>query len=290
MSDFKDIAPFAEGTNAVLYKARVNGKSVIVKLMKKSVCDDPVVIQEFELERRILEHVNHPNIVCFLGSGHEPRRFVVLEYLNQGTLGNISNTNISFGEALQRGLGLASALNYLHHHCVPGVTIIHRDLKPDNIGLCDGVVKIFDFGLSISVRQREESVAAYEMTGCTGTFRYMAPEVALGKPYSEKVDVYSFGILLWQIVTSRVPFRKATKADFMTFVVNEGYRPPLHPMWSSGFISLLQACWNPVPEKRPNFGLVQTYLKDLLAGPQIPQPLALTQAAPEGDNMSIDPI
>lgn len=266
ISDFKDISPFAEGTNAVLYKAKVDSKYVVIKMIKKTLCLDPVVIKEFELERSILENSDHPNIVRFLGSGHEPRRFVVLEYLNQGTLGMLSNTQISFQEALQRGLGLASALNYLHHDCVPGVTIIHRDLKPDNIGLSDGVVKLFDFGLSISVKQRQDVSQAYQMTGCTGTLRYMAPEVALGKPYTEKVDVYSFGILLWQLATSRVPFRRATKSDFMDCVVRDGYRPPMHPQWPPAFVGLLQGCWNAEPTLRYSFREIVPMLEALLTG------------------------
>lgn len=264
ISDFKDISPFAEGTNAVLYKARVDSKYIVVKMIKKTLCLDPIVIKEFELERSILENADHPNIVRFLGSGHEPRRFVVLEYLNQGTLGMLSNTQITFQEALQRGLGLASALNYLHHDCVPGVTIIHRDLKPDNIGLSDGMVKLFDFGLSISVKQRQHASEAYQMTGCTGTLRYMAPEVALGKPYTEKVDVYSFGILMWQLATSRVPFRRATKSDFMDCVVRDGYRPPMHPQWPPAFVSLLQGCWNADPSLRFSFRDVVPLLESLL--------------------------
>jgi serine/threonine protein kinase len=81
-------------------------------------------------------------------------------------------------------------------------------LKPDNVGFTsDGELKLFDFGLVTCVRSRVNSNAAYEMTGYTGSLRYMAPEVALRLPYTEKVDVYSFAIMVWQMARDRVPFK-----------------------------------------------------------------------------------
>jgi len=71
----------------------------------------------------------------------------------------------------------------------------------------DGKLKLFDFGLCTCVKRRQSSNESYEMTGNTGSLRYMAPEVALKAPYSEKADVYSFGIMIWQMARDRVPFK-----------------------------------------------------------------------------------
>jgi len=107
-------------------------------------------------------------------------------------------------------------------------TWLITDLKPDNVGFtADGCLKLFDFGLVTCVRSRQHANDSYSMTGFTGSLRYMAPEVALQEPYTEKVDVYSFGIMLWQMTNDKVPFRGMTKQDFMKNVVMGDLRPKL---------------------------------------------------------------
>ena len=143
-----------------------------------------------------------------MGAGRLPRRFVVLEYLGGGSLNTILSQNatkpgfaqrlfrrptFTYSNLLSKARDIAEALNFLHQRCHNGATIIHRDLKPDNVGFTSsGILKLFDFGLCTCVRQRRSLNEAYELTGNTGSLRYMAPEVALRQPYTEKVDVYSF--------------------------------------------------------------------------------------------------
>ena len=89
--------------------------------------------------------------------------------------------------------------------------VIHRDLKPENIGVDSaGRLKLFDFGLGRCVKKRSKDTESYKMTGETGTLRYMAPEVVLSKPYTEKVDTYSFGIVVWTMATNTVAFAALT--------------------------------------------------------------------------------
>lgn len=275
--DFEDCALYAEGTNAVIYRALYNSVDVVIKMVKKEAAHNEIVADEFDMELSILKHCDHPNVIRYHGSGTVPRQFIVMEFLDEGTLGELfvrsdrskridskSPPLITFRDALHYGHGLAEALHYLHTTCVPGVSIIHRDLKPDNIGISDGVVKLFDFGLSICVQRTSSSSETYEMTGCTGTMRYMSPEVALGNAYSEKVDVYSFGVILWQMATDNIPYKKVTKAEFMESVVRGGSRPPVNPEWPSDFIELLETCWTSKAEARPSFDIVARVLEDLL--------------------------
>jgi serine/threonine protein kinase len=141
------------------------------------------------------------------------------------------------------------------------------DLKPDNIGFtAEGHFKLFDFGLVTCVKSRQSANDSYAMTGFTGSLRYMAPEVALCKPYTEKVDVYSFGILLWQMARDRIPFKGMNKEEFMKAVVNDNERPKLDSSWPVGFSSLLTSCWNKDPLKRPTFEAILKEL-DLLLNP-----------------------
>lgn len=127
-------------------------------------------------------------------------------------------------------------------------------MKPDNIGFTkDGKLKLFDFGLSTCVRKRCYDSEVYDMTGMTGSLRYMAPEVALHKPYNEKVDVHSFGIILWQIASDKIPFDGLSISDFKEFIVNQGYRLVMPTDWPKKFRALLNSCWDKNIISRPNF-------------------------------------
>lgn len=155
---------------------------------------------------------------------------------------------------LAKARDIAEALHYLHFLCHNGATIIHRDLKPDNIGFtASGQLKLFDFGLCTCVKKRLSGNDAYELTGNTGSLRYMAPEVALRKPYTEKVDVYSFGVMVWQMAKDRVPFKGMNKTEFHDKIVMKNERPKIDKSWPKGFSNLLTACWNPNPSLRPSF-------------------------------------
>ena len=171
----------------------------------------------------ILCRLSHPSIIQLKGAGTQPRRFIVLEYLGGGSLHTVLSQNQSrpglaqklfrrptftYANLLAKVRDMAEALDYLHTRVQDGAMILHRDLKPDNVGFTsNGALKLFDFGLCTCVRSRTSSADAYQMTGNTGSLRYMAPEVALRKPYTEKCDVYSFGILVWQMARDRVPFK-----------------------------------------------------------------------------------
>jgi serine/threonine protein kinase len=145
------------------------------------------------------------------------------------------------------------------------VNLVISDLKPDNIGFSDdGTLKLFDFGLVTCIHSFSSSNEKYEMTGCTGSLRYMAPEVALKLAYNEKVDVYSFGILLWQMARDRPPFKGLKKEEFMSSVVENGERPKLDKTWPVGFSQLLTKCWDCDPQIRPSFAMINDKLNELI--------------------------
>jgi serine/threonine protein kinase len=116
--------------------------------------------------------------------------------------------------ALRVGMELAEALHYCHAECrlnaFPGCRILHRDLKPNNIGfLPDGRLALFDFGLAKLWRVSDDDLDGNEtrqLTGNTGSLRYMAPEVALAKPYSHKAEVFAFATVLWEMASHERPF------------------------------------------------------------------------------------
>jgi len=191
-----------------------------------------------------------------LGAGTHPRPFIVLERLRD--LSEVLDLNsaeesrpslfqrrkFTYVEVLQMAKDLANAIDYIHREIDPACMIIHRDLKPENLGLAaDGRLKLFDFGLCRCVKKRTPQMQTYEMTGNTGSLRYMAPEVVLDLPYNETVDAFSFGIVVWTIACNKLPFRGFDRAKHRAAVVLGGGRPKV-PSYT---ISLSPVCsmeWN----------------------------------------------
>ncbi|CAB1121477.1 unnamed protein product [Ectocarpus sp. CCAP 1310/34] len=212
----------------------------------------------------------------------ESKRFVLLEYLVGGTLtesmltrnppadGMMSsvvrrwqqNWQFPTKKAIDSALQLASALSYLHGRAIEGSFVVHRDLKPENIAFSgDGRLKLFDFGLAKIVRRRGGRLSQrYEMTGETGSTRYMCPEVAMQLPYNEKADVYSFGLILWEMLSLRRPFEGLNRKEFVQSVIKGGRRPPLQQEWSAALRELMRRCWDEDMDTRPEFEEVEDTL------------------------------
>jgi serine/threonine protein kinase len=128
---------------------------------------------------------------------------------------------------------------------------MYRDIKPDNIGFdVRGDVKIFDFGLAKEFDRTKAVDGTYRFTGDTGSPRYMAPEVALGKPYNESVDVYSFSILTWEILQLEKPFSGYSMDTLTKKVVEGGHRPKCDDNWPASVKDILARGWHAQISKR----------------------------------------
>jgi len=207
----RNVEYLTDGGNNWIHTAVLHGKSVVVKTLKPECQDVALAINEIEGELEIHSRLDHSNIVSLIGAGFTPRgvRFVVLERLDGGTLTQLlgydnrirdrrrrfwAKKKISYMDVLKCARSLADALAYCHGRAIPNAMVLHRDLKPDNVGFTlDGTVKLIDFGLARIVENASVSNDVYEMSGETGSLRYMAPEVADCQPYNQKADVYSFG-------------------------------------------------------------------------------------------------
>lgn len=172
------------------------------------------------------------------------------EFCEGGSLLSLLSDNSRYYEYLPIALDIASGMAYLHSRYV-----IHRDLKPSNVLLTrDHRAKIADFGMSVAN-------TGQELTAETGTYRYMAPEVIRHESYSSNADVYSFGIVLWQLITREVPFATMTPIQ-AAFAVAEGRRPEIPPSTPQRLQEIMTACWDQDSQKRPSFTYIAMALAD----------------------------
>mmetsp|Transcript_25436 Transcript_25436/g.55044 ORF Transcript_25436/g.55044 Transcript_25436/m.55044 type:complete len:489 (+) Transcript_25436:246-1712(+) len=247
-------------------------------------CQKDFVIAATDLacEARILAKLHHPNIVKLrglpssdlegLGTGECTGYYLILDKLSYTLEDAFHSMEGDFG--VKRSIQLrrltlrhqqhsdqwiyrmkvardvARAMSYLHRR-----NVVYRDLKPSNIGFdANGLVQLFDFGLAkeLDGDANEGSDQEYLMTGLAGSFRYMAPEVRLSKRYNLSCDIYSFSILLWQIMSLEKPFGKMTYKTHTENVVVRGRRPKIDSSWRLPIQQLLKDGWNEDLHQRPH--------------------------------------
>jgi serine/threonine protein kinase len=179
------------------------------------------------------------------------------------------NTNSSWSRRVKVAVEISSAIAHLHSK-----QIMHRDLKPENIGFnAKGDACIFDLGLATEFRPAEDGAHHSDKrhyTACVGTKRYMAPENYCGRPYNESVDVYSFGVLLWEILQLKKPFEGMANEHFAALVMHRGIRP--HPLLPAHIDPVLRAlvpqCWSEISDDRPKAESVHSTLLCVLRDDQ----------------------
>ncbi|PPR95662.1 hypothetical protein GOBAR_AA25007 [Gossypium barbadense] len=200
--DFSSSNIIGKGSFGEILKASWRGTPVAVKRILPSLSDDRLVIQDFRHEVNLLVKLRHPNIVQFLGAVTDKKPLMLItEYLKGGDLHQYlkEKGSLSASTAVSFALDIARGMAYLHNE--PNV-IIHRDLKPRNVLLVNSSadhLKVGDFGLSKLIKV-QNCHDVYKMTGETGSYRYMAPEVFKHRKYDKKVDVFSFAMILYEVI------------------------------------------------------------------------------------------
>ncbi|XP_013397106.1 mitogen-activated protein kinase kinase kinase 7-like isoform X2 [Lingula anatina] len=244
------------GAFGVVSRAIWRGINVAVKLIETEAEK-----KAFMQELKSLSRVNHPNIVKLYGACSRAPVCLVMEYAEGGSLYNAlhgSGPQVQYkaAHAMSWSLQCAKGVEYLHN--IKPKSIIHRDLKPPNLLLVNGgtVLKICDFGTACDIQTH--------MTNNKGSAAWMAPEVFEGCNYSEKCDVFSFGIILWEVITRQKPFDDIGGPAFrIMWAVHNGTRPPLIKNCPRPLELLMTKCWAANPVERPSMSEVARIMEHL---------------------------
>jgi serine/threonine-protein kinase len=275
-----ELEEFLGGGMSHVYRARdtVIGRTVAVKILTEEGCKDEEAKARFLAEAQMAGNLEHENVIAIydFGEDDQHRPFMVMEFLRGENLRSAIREQHTgdMRTKLRIALDIARALQYIHSR-----KIIHRDIKPDNIHLTTtGVVKLMDFGIA-----KTEGLSMTRAGYVLGTPYYMAPEQVQGQEITEQVDVYAFGILLFELLTGARPITADSVERIFYYVLNEPLN--LEPLYGAGVppavCNLVARCTAKGPPERPaGFAPVCAELGNALAQLDAPT-LALTgQAVP----------
>jgi eukaryotic-like serine/threonine-protein kinase len=235
LGSYRILSPLGRGGMGDVYLAedtRLGGK-VAIKLLLEEFTTDGEQVRRFEREARAASAINHPNILTIYEIGRsEGLHFIAAEYVEGQTLRQrMKQSRLSLREALDVAIQVASALNAAHT-----AAIIHRDIKPENIMVRpDGLVKVLDFGLAKLTERRATACDTQvstiagrttELGVVMGTARYMSPEQARGLEVDARTDIFSLGVVIYEMMAGCAPFEGATTNDVIAAILKTE-PPPL---------------------------------------------------------------
>jgi serine/threonine protein kinase len=264
--DLSNKVPLGVGSYGEVLKGKWRGMTVAVKTVmvteskSNSELDKAALLSEQRHEIAVMSHMHHPRVVQFLGACTRSQPWLLLsEYMKGGSVAALlaerKGRTIPMEFAIRWALDTAQALRYLHEHKPRAV--IHRDIKPQNL-LIDGSwhVKVSDFGLSQMYSQARSltDTAVSASVATSGSRRYMAPEVFKRALFNEKVDIYSFGFLCYDICHGEPLTREDLDPSQTSRQAIEGVRPEMNPNLGipPEFESLIKRCWAVNPDERPS--------------------------------------
>nr|KYP53702.1 Dual specificity protein kinase pyk1 [Cajanus cajan] len=269
-ADLEELTELGSGTYGTVYHGKWRGTDVAIKRIKKSCfagrsSEQERLAKDFWREAQILSNLHHPNVVAFYGivpDGTGGTLATVTEYMVNGSLRHVLVKNkrlLDRRKKLIIAMDAAFGMEYLHSK-----NIVHFDLKCDNllVNLRDPqrpICKVGDFGLS---RIKRNTLVS---GGVRGTLPWMAPELLNGNSsrVSEKVDVFSFGISMWELLTGEEPYADMHCGAIIGGILKNTLRPPVPDRCDSEWRKLMEECWSLDPENRPSFTEITSRLRHM---------------------------
>jgi serine/threonine-protein kinase len=284
-----------EGGMGIVYKAIDTrlGRPVAIKVLSARTVSDPERKKRFLQEARTASALNHPNILHIYDIGEaNGMEFIAMEFVAGKNLDEmLAGKGLPASDVVKYGRQIADALGRAHE-----AGIIHRDVKPANVMVtADGLVKVLDFGLAKLAEPAEDlrDIALTRTFGpqtkvgtIVGTIAYMSPEQAEGKPVDARSDIFSFGILLYEMVTGYLPFQGDSPVGILSAILSKEPKPlsDLPHVSAPGLNPIIIRCLRKEPEKRfQSMAEVEAALEELeemLRTPSKPQPAPRRRAIP----------
>lgn len=293
-SNVHEIESFKVDTD--LTKGEMSEKRYIIKHLNPKLAFNPkklvVGAKDLVMEAHFLSSLDHGNIIRlrgwstagvggFASTGRADGFFLLFDRLastlskriaqwreesKRRVKSSIINNNRSsarmqlFNERIKTAIDISSAISYLHDK-----RVLYRDLKPANVGFdAEDQLKIFDFGLAVELPASDDPNQTYNLAGNTGTSRYMAVEVIRKQPYNCKADVWSFSVLLWELMALTKPYDGLVGHQVKECVSVFGERPSIPRSWPTNIRRLLRRGWSESIDERPTMDEVQDTLEKLL--------------------------
>lgn len=237
------------GSFGVVRKCIWRSKLYAVKQMQLGHVTDP------EKEVELLSSLDHPNIIRLYAKSVDVHNlFCIIEFAENGSIRKYIEKRLGQPDlktSLRWAIEIAEGMNYLHEK-----DLVHRDLKSDNVLLtADWTAKICDFGTARMMDHTTKGTTS-------GTYAWMAPEVIKSEKYSKSCDVYSYGVVLWELVTHGKPYPDEFPLRIVMIVVN-GVRPEIPAALDEDLAGLIELCWQESIPGRPNFKKVRDTIKSV---------------------------
>ncbi|KAF4108704.1 mitogen-activated protein kinase kinase kinase 13 isoform X2 [Onychostoma macrolepis] len=253
--EISELQWLGSGAQGAVFLGKFRSEEVAIKKVR----------EQKETDIKHLRKLKHPNIISFKGvCTQAPCYCIIMEYCAQGQLYEVlrAGRKISPRLLVDWASGIASGMNYLHLH-----KIIHRDLKSPNVLVTQSDnVKISDFGTSKELSDKSTKMSF------AGTVAWMAPEVIRNEPVSEKVDIWSFGVVLWELLTGEIPYKDVDSSAIIWGVGSNSLHLPVPSTCPDGFKILMKQTWQGKPRNRPSFRQILLHLDiasaDVLGTPQ----------------------